>query len=134
MFISLEERTYIANDIKADLLLSIHANSSPYPAVRGSETYYLDSAGSTEVMEVSARENATAREKVSDRLELMKIGLDEKKMEESRIFAEDIQDPLSRLVERSASSAQSRRVSRAPFVVLVGANMPSVLTAACRYC
>src|SRR5438034_6968534 len=53
--------------------------SSPYPAVRGSETYYLDSAGSTEVMEVSARENATAREKVSDRLELMKIGLDEKK-------------------------------------------------------
>ena len=63
-------------------------------------------------MEVSARENATAREKVSDRLELMKIGLDEKKMEESRIFAEDIQDSLSQLVERSASSAQSRRVSR----------------------
>ncbi len=129
VFISLEERTYIANDIKADLFLSIHANSSAYPAVRGIETYYLDFAGSTEVMEVSARENATAREKVSDRFELMKkIGLGEKKTEESRMFAEDIQDSLSRSIQRSASSAQNRRVGRAPFVVLVGANMPSVLT------
>ena len=128
-FISLEERTYIANDIKADLFLSIHANSSPYPAVRGIETYYLDFVGSTEVMEVAARENATAQEKVSDRFELMKkIGLGEKKMEESRMFAEDIQDSLSRLIQRSASSAQNRRVGRAPFVVLAGANMPSVLT------
>jgi N-acetylmuramoyl-L-alanine amidase len=129
VFISLEERTYIANDIKADLFLSIHANSSPYPAVRGIETYYLDFAGSTEVMEVSARENATAQEKVSDRFELMKkIGLGEKKTEESRMFAEDIQDSLSRSIRRSASSTQNRRVGRAPFVVLVGANMPSVLT------
>ena len=129
VFISLEERTYIANDIKADLFLSIHANSSPYPAVRGIETYYLDFAGSTEVMEVSARENATAQEKVSDRFELMKkIGLGEKKMEESRMFAEDIQDSVSRVIQRSTSSAQNRSVGRAPFVVLVGANMPSVLS------
>ena len=96
---------------------------------RGVETYYLDFAGSTEVMEVSARENATAQEKVSDRFELMKkIGLGEKKTEESRMFAEDIQDSVSRVIQRSASSAQNGRVGRAPFVVLVGANMPSVLS------
>jgi len=129
MFISLEERTYIANDIKADLFLSIHANSSPSPAVRGIETYYLNFAGSAEVMEVAARENAMAQEKVSHRFELMKkIGLGEKKMEESRMFAEDIQDSLSRLIQPSASSAQNRHVGRAPFVVLARTNMPSVLT------
>ena len=129
MFIPLEERTYIANDIKADLFLSIHANSGPSPAVRGIETYYFDFSGSAEVMAVAARENAMAQERVSDRFELMKkIGLDEKKMEESRMFAEDIQDSLSRFIQRSASSAQNRRVGRAPFVVLTRMNMPSVLT------
>lgn len=44
------------------------------------------------------------------------------------MFAENIQDSLGRSIQRSASSAQNRRVGRAPFVVLVGANMPSVLT------
>jgi len=124
-FIPLEERTYIANDIKADLFLSIHANSSPYPAVRGIETYYLDLAGNTEVMELAARENATAQG--SDRLERMKkTGLGEE-IEQSRMLAEDIQDSLNRFAQRSASGAQNRRVRRAPFVVLAGANMPSVL-------
>src|SRR5437588_2179467 len=124
-FIPLEERTYIANDIKADLFLSIHANSSPYPAARGIETYYLDLAESTEVMELAARENATAQG--SDRLERMKkTGLGEE-IEQSRMLAEDIQDSLNRFAQRSASGAQNRRVRRAPFVVLAGANMPSVL-------
>src|SRR5207302_6410353 len=127
-FIPLEERTYIANDIKADLFLSIHANSSPYPAARGIETYYyyLDLAGTTEVMELAARENATAQG--PDRLERMKkTGLGEKN-EESRMLAEDLQESLNRFVQRSASGLESRRVRRAPFVVLAGANMPSVLT------
>ena len=125
-FIPLEERTYIANDIKADLFLSIHANSSPYPAARGIETYYLDLAESTEVMELAARENATAQG--PDRLERMqKTGLGEK-IEESRVLAEDLQESLNRFVQRSASGLESRRVRRAPFVVLAGANMPSVLT------
>ena len=125
-FIPLEERTYIANDIKADLFLSIHANSSPYPAARGIETYYLDLAESTEVMELAARENATAQG--PDRLERMKkTGLGEK-IEESRMLAEDLQESLNRFVQRSVSGLESRRVRRAPFVVLAGANMPSVLT------
>ena len=124
-FIPLEERTYIANDIKADLFLSIHANSSPYPAARGIETYYLDLAGSTEVMELAARENATAQG--PDRLERMKkTGLGEK-IEESRMLAEDLQESLNRFVQHSGSGLESRRVRRAPFVVLAGANMPSVL-------
>lgn len=127
-FIPLEERTYIANNIKADLFLSIHANSSPHPADRGIETYYLDSVGSNEVMEVAARENATAQEKVSDRVERMKKNGFAEKMEESRMFAENIQDSLSRFIQHSTSAAHNRGVHRAPFVVLAGAHMPSVLT------
>src|SRR5207237_125007 len=125
MFIPLEERTYIANDIKADLFLSIHANSSPYPAARGIETYYLDLAGSTEVMELAARENATAQG--PDRLErTKKTGLGEE-IEDSRMLDEDLQESLNRFVQHSGSGLESRRVRRAPFVVLAGANMPSVL-------
>jgi N-acetylmuramoyl-L-alanine amidase len=71
-FIPLEKRTSIANEKKADLFLSIHANSSPYDAARGVETYYLNLKGSPEELRVAARENETAQETVSDLRELVK--------------------------------------------------------------
>ena len=126
-FIPLEERTNIANKMKADLFLSIHANWSRYNAARGVETYYLNLKGSREAMEVAARENATVLETVSDLQELVKEIASNEKMEESREFAEDIQDSLSLHVQRSAESSRNRGVHRAPFVVLIGANMPSAL-------
>src|SRR5258705_7943197 len=58
-FIPLEERTHIANEAKADMFISIHANSSQDTGARGIETYYLNLKGSSEAMEVAARENAT---------------------------------------------------------------------------
>ncbi len=126
-FIPLEERTNIANKMKADLFLSIHANWSRYNAARGVETYYLNLKGSREAMEVAARENATVLETVSDLQELVKEIASNEKIEESREFAEDIQDSLSLHVQRSAESSRNRGVHRAPFVVLIGANMPSAL-------
>ena len=127
-FIPLEERTNIANEAKADLFISIHANSSQDRAARGIETYYLNLKGSPEAMEVAARENATAQENVHDLQNLVKRIAQTEKIEESRELAEDIQDSLSKRIQKSAKTVRNRGVRKAPFVVLIGADMPSILT------
>ncbi len=127
-FIPLEERTNIANDVKADLFLSIHANSSRDHAARGIETYYLNLKGSAEAMEVAARENASSQEGVHELQDLVKRIARTEKIDESKEFAEDIQDSLAKRVERSGRSIRNRGVRKAPFVVLIGADMPSILT------
>jgi N-acetylmuramoyl-L-alanine amidase len=127
-FIPLEERTNIANQAKADLFISIHANSSRDHAARGTETYYLNLKGSAEAMEVAARENATAQEGVHELQDLVKKIARTEKIDESREFAEDIQDSLSKRIQKSGKSMKNRGVRKAPFVVLIGADMPSILT------
>ena len=127
-FIPLEERTNIANDAKADLFLSIHANSSHDHAARGIETYYLNLRGSAEAMEVAARENASSQEGVHELQDLVKRIARTEKIDESKELAEDIQDSLAKRVEKSGKSIRNRGVRKAPFVVLIGADMPSILT------
>jgi N-acetylmuramoyl-L-alanine amidase len=127
-FIPLEERTNIANEAKADLFLSIHANSSQDRGARGIETYYLNLKGSAEAMEVAARENAASQEGVHDLQDLVKKIARTEKIEESRELAEDIQDSLSRRIQKSTKTVKNRGVRKAPFVVLIGADMPSILT------
>src|SRR6266852_6083294 len=127
-FVPLEERTNIANQAKADLFISIHANSSRDHAARGIETYYLNLKGSAEAMEVAARENATAQGGVHELQDLvMRIARTEK-IDESKEFAEDIQDSLSKRIQKSSRPVKNRGVRKAPFVVLIGADMPSILT------
>ena len=127
-FIPLEERTNIANQAKADLFISIHANSSHDPGARGIETYYLNLKGSAEAMEVAARENATAQEGVHDLQNLVMRIAQTEKIDESKEFATDIQDSLARRAQKSGKSVKNRGVRKAPFVVLIGADMPSILT------
>jgi N-acetylmuramoyl-L-alanine amidase len=127
-FIPLEERTAIANQAKADLFLSIHANSSDDRSARGIETYYLNIKGTPEAMEVAARENATAEESVHQLQDLVAKIAQNEKLEESREFASEIQDSLSRRIQKGSRSVKNRGVRKAPFVVLIGAHMPSVLT------
>jgi N-acetylmuramoyl-L-alanine amidase len=127
-FIPLEERTNIANQAKADLFISIHANSSQDHGARGIETYYLNLKGSAEAMEVAARENATAQEGVHDLQDLVKRIARTEKIDESKEFAEDVQDSLSKRADKSGKSVKNRGVRKAPFVVLIGADMPSILT------
>jgi N-acetylmuramoyl-L-alanine amidase len=127
-FIPLEERTNIANDAKADLFLSIHANSSRDHAARGIETYYLNLKGSAEAMEVAARENAASQEGVHELQDLVKRIARTEKIDESKELAEDVQDSLAKRVEKSGKSIRNRGVRKAPFVVLIGADMPSILT------
>jgi N-acetylmuramoyl-L-alanine amidase len=127
-FIPLEERTRIANDAKADLFISIHANSSPDHLARGVETYYLNLQGSADSMEVAARENAAAQQNVHDLEDLVKKIARTEKIGESRELAADIQDSLSKRMQKTAKPVKNRGVRKAPFVVLIGADMPSILT------
>jgi N-acetylmuramoyl-L-alanine amidase len=127
-FIPLEERTRIANEAKADLFVSIHANSSPDHGARGVETYYLNLKGSPEAMEVAARENAVSDEGIHDLEDIVKKIARTEKIDESKELAEDVQDSLSKRIQKTAKPVRDRGVRKAPFVVLIGADMPSILT------
>jgi N-acetylmuramoyl-L-alanine amidase len=127
-FIPLEQRTAIANEAKADLFISIHANSSRDHYARGVETYYLNFATSPESMEVAMRENAYSDKSMHDLQDLVQKIARNEKIEESKELANDIQDALSHRLQLVSSSERNRGVKRAPFVVLIGANMPSVLS------
>jgi N-acetylmuramoyl-L-alanine amidase len=126
-YVALEQRTQTANDRKADLFLSIHANSSPYHYVAGVETYYLNFTTSKAALDVAARENASSEKSVFDLKDLLqKIALKDK-IDESREFATRIESSLYGLSSKSNPTGKNRGVKRAPFVVLIGASMPSVL-------
>ena len=126
-FVPLEARTALANDKKADLFLSIHANWSPAPVAAGIETYYLNFTDSQDALNLAARENATSQKSIFELHDLIeKISLHDK-LGESREFASRIQASLYALSSRSSPEEKNRGVRRAPFVVLIGANMPSVL-------
>jgi N-acetylmuramoyl-L-alanine amidase len=126
-FVPLEHRTEIANDARADLFLSVHANSSPDHKARGIETYYLNFTGSSDAMEVAARENALSENAVHDLQDIVQKIARNEKIEESRDLAGTIQDSLAKRVENINHGDRSRGVRKAPFVVLIGAKMPSVL-------
>ena len=126
-YVGLEDRTRIANERQADLFLSIHANSSSYRAAAGVETYILNFTTSKSALELAARENATSERSIHELHELLeKIALKDK-IEESTQFAATLQTALSAVSKRSNDSAKNRGVKKAPFVVLIGAAMPSVL-------
>ena len=126
-FIPLETRTAIANKEQADLFISIHANSSSDSTARGIETYYLNFTSSADALEVAARENAVSEKSIHELQDLVKKIALKEKIEESREFALDVQKSLySGLVVKSPG-LHDRGVKKAPFIVLIGANMPSIL-------
>ena len=127
VFIPLESRTALANEKKADLFISIHANASTVSKVSGVETYYLNFTEAKDALAVAARENASSVETISELRDLIqKITLHDK-AEESRDLAGDIQSSLFALYLHGFPGEHDRGVRRAPFVVLIGATMPSVL-------
>jgi N-acetylmuramoyl-L-alanine amidase len=126
-FIPLQERTALANRDKADLFVSIHANSSPDHEARGVETYFLNFTTSPEAMRVAARENALSQESVHQLQDLLKkISLNDK-IEESRELAADVDHSLVHQLRLGHVTTHDRGVKKAPFVVLIGAHMPSIL-------
>jgi N-acetylmuramoyl-L-alanine amidase len=126
-FIPLETRTAIANREQADLFISIHANSSRDSDARGVETYYLNFTSSPEALEVAARENAVSEKSVHELQDLVKKIALKEKIDESREFASNVQDSLYGGLSLSNAGIRNRGVKKAPFIVLIGANMPSIL-------
>jgi N-acetylmuramoyl-L-alanine amidase len=126
-FIPLRDRTSIANDRKADLFISIHANSSPAPSVAGTETYFLNLTSSPGALDVAARENAGSDKTVGELKDLIQSITTNDKIAESETFAEQVETALYAQALKSNIGAKNRGVKRAPFVVLIGAAMPSIL-------
>ncbi len=126
-FIPLETRTAIANKAQADLFLSVHANSSPDASARGVETYYLNFTTSADALEVAARENAVSDQSIHQLSDLVKKITLQDKIAESREFAGDVESSLYSGLEAGNAGLKDRGVKKAPFVVLIGANMPSIL-------
>jgi len=126
-FIPLETRTAIANRERADLFISIHANSSRDSDARGVETYYLNFTSSSEALEVAARENAVSEKSIHELQDLVKKIALKEKIEESREFAGDVQQSLYGGLALNNDGIRNRGTKKAPFIVLIGANMPSIL-------
>jgi N-acetylmuramoyl-L-alanine amidase len=126
-FIPLETRTAIANKAQADLFISVHANSSSDTDARGVEVYYLNFTSDPEAMRVASRENAVSTESVHELSDLVKKIALKDKIEESKEFAGDVDTSLYGGLRRGNAGLRDRGVKKAPFVVLIGANMPSIL-------
>jgi N-acetylmuramoyl-L-alanine amidase len=126
-FIPLETRTAIANKAQADLFLSIHANSSPEASARGVETYYLNFTSDPTALDVAARENAVSDQSIHQLSDLVKKIALKDKIAESREFASDVEGSLYAGLQKNNAGLKDRGVKKAPFVVLIGANMPSIL-------
>ena len=126
-FIPLEERTAIAKKLNADLFISIHCNASRNRRVQGLETYILSFTNNKHSLEVAARENATTTKRVSDLDDILKKYLLNSKIEESEKFAGYVQKSVYSNVSKKYKPFKNNGVKKAPFIVLIGADVPSIL-------
>ncbi|MCK5680771.1 N-acetylmuramoyl-L-alanine amidase [bacterium] len=126
-FIPLEERTVIANTKKADLFISIHANASHNRRVHGVETYFLNLSTDKQAMELAALENATSTKNIGQLQSILNDLMQNSKIKESSRLAGCIQSSLVGTLRKSYSKVNDLGVKQAPFYVLIGAQMPSVL-------
>lgn len=127
-FIPLEQRTVIANEQRGDLFISIHANASSIKTVSGVEIYYLSFSNSKIDLETAARENAGSESSVYELESLLQKAMLNDKLKESSEFASKVlQAMVSPATTPATARTRSRGVRRAPFVVLIGAHMPSIL-------
>lgn len=127
-FVPLEERTAVANVKKADLFISIHTNAHQDRNICGTETYFLNLSGDKESARVAAAENATSTKSISDLESLLhKIVLNTKVRESSQLANEVQRTIIKRLKEQRYEEVRDLGVKQAPFLVLLGAEMPGVL-------
>src|SRR5262249_46855232 len=127
VFVPLEERTAIANREGADLFLSVHGNASEDDRTRGVETYFLNFAPNPAGEAIAARENAAAAGTMRQLPDIVKAIALNNKIDESRDFASLIHGSMLERLKRVNKNVKNLGVKQAPFMVLVGATMPSVL-------
>jgi N-acetylmuramoyl-L-alanine amidase len=126
-FVPLKERTAIANRENADLFLSIHANASLKPQAGGIETYYLNFTTDPEAEAVAARENSASGQAMRNLTDIVQTIALNNKLDESRDFAQMVQNSMFHRLRPQHNQLRNLGVKQAPFVVLIGAKMPSVL-------
>ena len=126
-YLTLEERTAIANTKNADLFISIHANSHRDRRAYGIETYFLNLATDEESIRVAARENATSTKNISDLQTILNDLMQNAKVNESSRLAAHIQESIHKHLKKKYSRVKNKGVKQAPFYVLLGARMPAVL-------
>ena len=126
-YLTLEERTALANTKNADLFVSIHTNAARNRRAYGMETYFLNLATDDEAILVAARENATSTKNISDLQSILNDLMQNAKINESSRLATYVQDTMYSHIQKSYSTIKSKGVKQAPFYVLMGAQMPAVL-------
>jgi len=126
-YLPLTQRTAIANANKADLFISIHANAAPTRRLRGIETYFLNFALDEDAMRVAARENATSEKRIGELKSILNDILKNSKVNESSRLAQKVQYNLIKTLKRRYKNVRNLGVKQAPFFVLIGARMPSIL-------
>jgi N-acetylmuramoyl-L-alanine amidase len=126
-FLTLEERTAFANKQKADLFISLHVNSNVDRSVRGIETYFLNLTTDASAIEVAARENATTSKSISDLQLIINDLMLNSKINESSKFATSVHKYVMSSATKVGYRGRNLGVRQAPFYVLLGAQMPSIL-------
>jgi N-acetylmuramoyl-L-alanine amidase len=127
-YLTLEERTAFANTKSADLFISIHTNSHRNRRAYGIETYFLNLATDDEAIRVAAFENATSAKNISDLETILNDLMQNSKIHESSRLAVHTQSSLvNHLKKKKWSRIKDKGVKQAPFYVLLGAQMPSIL-------
>ncbi len=127
IFIPLEERTAIAKKQYADLFISIHCNAAKNKRTTGIETYILSFTNDKHSLSVAARENATTKKRLNELRDIIKKYVLNSKIEESNKFASYVQTEIVSNVSHKYSSISNKGVKKAPFIVLIGADIPSIL-------
>ncbi len=127
-FLTLEERTAIANTRNADLFISIHTNSHRDRRAYGIETYFLNLATDDDAIRVAAMENATSTKNISDLQTILTDLMKNAKINESSRLADQVQTTMvAQLKQKRYSRIKNKGVKQAPFYVLLGAQMPAIL-------
>jgi len=126
-FLTLEERTAFANKNKADLFISLHVNSNVDNSVRGIETYFLNLTTDASAIEVAARENATTSKSISDLQLIINDLMLNSKINESSKFATSVHKSVMSCATKVGYRGRNLGIRQAPFYVLLGAQMPSIL-------
>ena len=126
-YVALEERAAIANSNQGDIFISIHANSAPRKTARGIESYYLNITADPRAMEVAAQENAMGSKSMAEMRSILDQILQNSRIAESRILAQYIQESMVSNLKMKYAGIDDLGVKKAPFYVLLGAQMPSAL-------
>ncbi len=126
-YLTLEERTAMANTKNSDLFVSIHTNASRNKDAFGIETYFLNLATDNDAIQVAARENATSTKNISDLQTILNDLMQNAKINESSRLASNVQDSICKHLSSKYDMIKNKGVKQAPFYVLLGAQMPAIL-------